>query len=53
MEFLGRLPLSFLPMDNLHLGRALIVVFPMAQLPTSCTWKFLLELVEPGLALFR
>ena len=51
--FLGHWPLGFLPPDTLHFGRALIVVFPMAQLTTSRTWKFLLELVEPGLALIR
>ena len=25
----------FSPIDNLHFGRAIIIVFPMAQLPTS------------------
>ena len=32
MGFLGRLLLGFLPMDHLQFGKALIVVFPMAQL---------------------
>ena len=53
MEFLGLLLLGFLPIDNLHVSRAIVVVFPMIQLPTSGTWKFLLELVELGLAVFR
>ena len=51
--FLGLWLLGFLPIDNLHFGRAITIVFPMAQLPTSRTWKFLLELVELGLAIFR
>ena len=50
--FLGRLLLGFLPIDNLHFGRALIVIFPMAQLTTSRTWKFLLQFAELGLAIF-
>ena len=53
MEFLGVLLLGFLPIDNLHVGRAIVVVFPMTQWPTSRTWKFLFELTELGLAVFR
>ena len=39
--------------DHLHFGLAIVIVFPVAQLSTSRTWKFLLELVELGLAIFR
>ena len=40
----------FLPVDNLYFSRAIIVVCPLAQLTTFRTWKFLLELVNSGLA---
>ena len=49
----GHLLLRFLPIDNLHFGRALSVIFPMAKLPTTRTRKSLFELVEPCLAIFR
>ena len=45
--------LGLLPIDNLHFGRTIVVILPMAQLPTSHTWTSLLELVEPGRAIFR
>ena len=44
---------GLLPIDNLNFGWTLIVILPMAPLTASRTWKFLLKLVEPGLALFR
>ena len=34
MVFLVHLLLGFLPINNLHFGRAMIIVFPMALLPT-------------------
>ena len=45
---LGHFLIGFLPVDNLHFGRALIVV----KLPTPHTWKSLFELVKPCLAIF-
>ena len=50
---LGHVLLGFLTIDNLYCGQAIIVVFPLAQVTAFHTWKFLLELVKSGLAIFR
>ena len=44
---------AFIDGSRLHFGWAIIIVFSMARLPKSFNWRSLLQLVKPGLALFR